>query len=74
MITSRNRWKRAFALRQAIIPHVLLAGMRMPGKGEHGLQKFVCLSDDLDDVLYAALEAEAARERPKSRKKARRVR
>lgn len=58
-ITSRSRWKRAFALRRALIPYILLAGSRPPAKGEDGPQPFVCLSDDFDDVLYAALEKEA---------------
>ena len=57
--TSRARWKRVLDLRRALIPYILLAGERAPVKGEAGPQKFVCLSDDFDDVLYTALDREA---------------
>ena len=60
IITSTLEWKRVLALRRALIPHILLAGSRPPAhRHEVGPQHFVCLSDDLDDVLYAALEREA---------------
>lgn len=52
------RWRRVFALRRAIIPHVLLAGTRPPQAGEDGPQHFVSFTDDLDDVLYDALQRE----------------
>lgn len=53
---ARNRrtnetWRRVFLLRRAIIPHIIYAN----GEGE---DKRVCLTDDLDDVLFAALAKE----------------
>lgn len=64
-ITDPKRWTRVFELRRKLIPHIMLAGQRPPMKGEDGPQHFVCLSDDLDDVLYTALEVEAQIERRK---------
>jgi hypothetical protein len=58
-LTKQSRWARTFALRRAMIPHILLAGSRPPRGNERGPQHFVCLSDGLDDVLYAALKREA---------------
>lgn len=60
MIADRKRWERVFTLRRAIIPHIIMAGTRPPHRGERGPQRYVVLSDDLDDTLYAALETEAA--------------
>lgn len=57
---TRERWRRVFKLRRALVPHVVLAGERPPAKGEHGPQKFVVLTDDLDNVLFSALAHEAA--------------
>lgn len=54
-----ERWTRVFNLRRALIPYILLAGERPPIGKEDGPQRFVCLSDDFDDVLHAALEREA---------------
>lgn len=57
-----RRFVRALRLRRALIPHVLAAGFTYAGRGKQG-QRFVTLSDDFDDVVYAALEHEAELER-----------
>ncbi len=64
-VTSRARWTRVFNLRRKLIPYIIMAGERPPVGKEEGPQRFVCLSDDFDDVLYGALESEARIERDK---------
>ena len=50
-----KRWRRVFTLRRAFTEQIVYAG--------GGFKPHVCLTDHLDEVIYAALAREAALER-----------
>jgi hypothetical protein len=50
-----KRWRRVFTLRRAFLQQIVYAS--------GGFTPKVCMTDRLDDVIYAALAREAALER-----------